>query len=85
MSDDLSHLQALNVRLSHEREYLSAAKTPKEKAFREHNIKSVIKEIEGEISFLKKRNIAVPPDMEPVDMDISDDDLLAELTGYKWI
>lgn len=84
MSDDLSHLRALHTRLSHERGYLRDAKTSKDKAFREHQIKMVTKEIEGEISFLKKKGVAIPPDLEPVSSDISDDELLKEL-GVKWI
>ena len=89
MSDDLSHLKALNTRLSHERGYLASAKTEKDRVFRRHQIESVTKEISGEIAFLKKRNIAVPQDLEPVD-DMDDDELLAELgiapkkSAIKW-
>ncbi len=66
-----SHLDALNLRLSHERGYLAAAKTKNEKALRTVWISQIEKEIAGEIAFLGKGNEELP--------DMSDDDLLAAL------
>jgi hypothetical protein len=69
-----AHLNALELRLSHERDYLRNAKTDKERAFRQHQIKIVEKELEGEKKFLKKKLSEEGP-------ELSDDELLAELLG----
>jgi hypothetical protein len=68
---DLTHLNALELRLSHERGYLATAKTDKERQLRAVWIQQIEKEIEGECRFL---GIDKADDIE-----ISDDDLLAEL------
>jgi hypothetical protein len=67
-----SHLDALNVRLSHERSYLSEAKTEKEREIRKVWIMQIEKEIEQEKKFLGMDGIE--------EMNgLSDDDLLGEL------
>lgn len=69
---DTSHLDALNLRLSHERSYLAAAKTDAERALRRVWIDQIEKEIAGEMAFLGKASDL--PEM-------SDDDLLASLAS----
>jgi hypothetical protein len=66
-----SHLNALELRLSHERNYLAKAKTDKERALRKVWIAQIEKEIAGERKFLGKKK-------DP-DVDMSDDELLAAL------
>ena len=68
---DLSHLDALNVRLSHERSYLAAAKTNKERKLRKVWIAQIEKEIAVEMEFLSIG--------DSVECDMSDDELLAAL------
>lgn len=68
-----THLNALELRLSHERGYLAAAKNDKQRAFRIHQIAMVEKEIAGELAFLGK-SVEVLPEM-------TDDELLNELLG----
>jgi hypothetical protein len=70
MIQDTTHLVALQVRLSHEREYLSNARTDNEKELRAVWIRQIEKEIEQEFIFLG---------MSPTMPDISDAELLAEL------
>lgn len=74
MTPDRSHLDALELRLSHEREYLRSATRESERALRRVWIQQIEREIEGEKRFLKIRESAVP-------VDLSDDELLAELRG----
>lgn len=62
----MSHLNALQLRLSNERNYLAKAKTEKEKALRKVWIEQIEKEIAIEATFW--------PDM-------SDEELLRELTA----
>lgn len=69
---DTSHLDALNLRLSHERGYLAAAKSNKERALRRVWIAQIEKEIAAELAFLSKSGDL--PEM-------SDDDLLAALAA----
>ena len=69
---DLSHLNALEIRLSHERGYLAAAKSTKERAIREVWIAQIEREIVGEKKFLGLEAEAGLPEM-------TDDELLAEL------
>lgn len=69
----MSHLNALQVRLSNERGYLAAAKSEKERQMRKVWIAQVEKEIAAEIQFL---GAAAPAATE----EISDDDLLAALS-----
>ncbi|MCY9738183.1 hypothetical protein M5X17_31310 [Paenibacillus alvei] len=69
---DTSHLDALNVRLSHERSYLSEAKTEQERELRNVWIAQIEKEITIEKKFLGVE--------EDVGIDIvGDDELLNEL------
>lgn len=68
---DLSHLNALQVRLSHERGYLTAAKATGERQLRAVWIAQIEKEIASERVFL-----GISPAAE---IEMSDDELLAEL------
>jgi len=68
-----SHLEALQVRLSHERSYLAQAKTEKQRAMRRVWIAQVEKEIAGERKFLGLGAEVVP--------ELSDEELMAELLG----
>lgn len=68
---NLSHLSALQVRLSNERVYLSNAKTEKEKVLRKVWISQIEKEIACEKKFTGVSEI------EPVEM--SDEELLSQL------
>lgn len=67
-----THLDALNIRLSHERGYLAAEKTAKGRELRQAWIAQVEKEIAAERAFLGL------PAEEQMD-DMSADELLAEL------
>jgi hypothetical protein len=69
--NNTSHLDALNVRLSHERSYLLEAKTNQEKELRKVWISQIEKEIEKEKEFLNMKTFAPSA--------VSDDDLLNEL------
>ena len=69
---DFSHLDALQLRLSHERGYLAKAKTENEKALRKVWIAQIEKEIASEYKFLGIAPLAL-------DDILSDDELLAEL------
>jgi hypothetical protein len=71
---DTTHLDALNVRLSHERSYLAEAKTEKEKELRKVWITQIEKEIEREKKFLGIEDIETN--------EINDDDLLNELLNH---
>ncbi len=87
-SPDLSHLNALELRLSHERERLRAARTPREKAFRAQQVAGCEREIAGEREFLKARGVDLSIDDEVA--GLSDDELLAELESnpaspLEWI
>ena len=79
---ETDHLDAIYLRLSHERSRVAAAKTPKEKEWREHNVRMIERERESEIQFLAKRGITFPSIDEimrdPL-MAMSDEDLLNEL------
>ena len=68
---DLSHLDALRVRLSHERAYLAGAKTASETELRAVWIAQVQREIEQERRFLGLNEEALP--------EMTDDEILAEL------
>lgn len=68
---DLTHLNALSLRLSHERGYLAAAKSEKERALRAVWIAQIEREIANEKRFL---GIDDAPQS-----DMSDDELLAAL------
>jgi uncharacterized lipoprotein YddW (UPF0748 family) len=69
---DASHLSALRVRLSNEREYLRRAKTDAERKLRGVWIAQIEREIAHEERFIAER--AELP-------EISDDELLAALTS----
>lgn len=69
---DTTHLNALELRLSHEREYLRAAKTDAERELRSVWIAQIEKEIAHEKTFIGGDMLAT---------EISDADLLAELAG----
>ena len=70
---DLSHLDALNLRLSHERGYLAAAKTDGERALRSVWISQIEKEIANEHNFLGLTDTA--------EVDLTDEELLAALAA----
>lgn len=70
---DLSHLEALELRLSHERARSANARNEKERQYREFSIKQIEKEVAGERAFLGLD--------QPVDVEMSDDELLDQLTG----
>lgn len=63
----MTHLNALELRLSNERGYLAKAKTDGERELRRVWIAQIEKEIAGEQAFIAKHD------------DMSDDELLAEL------
>lgn len=67
---DRSHLTALEIRLSHEKEYLSAAKTDFEKKMRKVWVSQIEKEIVGEMKFLG---------IEDDENNMTDDELLEAL------
>ena len=67
----MTHLNALQLRLSNERNRLATAKTLSEKELRAVWVKQLEKEVAGEMAFLAQNQI------ETVDM--ADDDLLAAL------
>lgn len=68
---DFSHLDAIQLRLSHEREYLANAKTEREREMRRVWIAGIERELAAEYRFLGLQ----PPTMD----EIMDDELLAEL------
>ena len=78
MTDTLTntpHLDAIDLRLSHERERLRTAKTARDRAFREHNVRQIEREREQEIAFLASKGIVFPT----LDEILSDDELFAAL------
>lgn len=78
MSKSLDHLNALELRLSHERGYLAQAKRPQEIEIRKVWIAQIEKEIAGEKKFLAEHyGIEFPATLDEILM--SDDELLAEL------
>ena len=84
---DTSHLDAIDLRLSHERARVTSAKTEKEREWREHNVRMIEREREGEIAFLAKRGIKIDPTptiddiMSDPLLTMSDDELLAALSA----
>ena len=68
---DESHLNALRLRLSHEKGYLDSAKSEAEKALRSVWITQIEKEIAGELAFLGMT--------ESDEFTLSDAELLARL------
>lgn len=77
---DTDHLNAIELRMSHELSRVAAAKTPKEKEWREHNVRMIERERDAEIEFLKARGIEIIP-VVSMDEIMSDDELLALLTA----
>lgn len=69
-----THLDALNLRLSHERGYLAKAKTVGERELRAVWIVQIEREIARERAFLGLGNAVSAPEM-------TDDELLAALAG----
>ena len=67
---DMSHLNALQLRLSNEREYLRQAKNDGERKLREVWISQIEREIASEYSFLG---------IAPSTVALSDEALLAEI------
>lgn len=65
------HLEALRLRLSHEKVRLVKAKTGREKALYEVRVKQCEKEIEGELAFLGMKDEPLP--------EMTDDEIMAEL------
>lgn len=63
----MTHLDALELRLSNERGYLAKAKTDGERELRKVWVAQIEKEIAGEAVFIAKRD------------EMSDEELLAEL------
>lgn len=66
----MEHLNALQVRLSHERGYLAAAKSKKEREIRKVWIAQIEKEIAHEMNLIGG-NVELP--------EMSDDELMAAL------
>jgi hypothetical protein len=73
IGSSMSHLDALNLRLSNERNRLAKARTATEREQRQVWVAQVEKEIAREEEFLGKQAGPLP--------EISDDDLLKELLG----
>lgn len=69
--ESLSHLNALQLHLSNERNRLATAKTQSEKELRAVWVRQLENEVAGEMAFLGQ------PQVESVEM--TDDDLLAAL------
>lgn len=69
---DYSHLNAIEDRRHYNEQRLATAKTARDRAFREHELRMIAKEIEGERKFL-----GLGPETAPVKM--TDDELLALL------
>ena len=70
---ELNHLNAIEYRLSNERIRRDNA-TGKEREWREHNVRMIEKELQGEIDFLATKGIVIE-ELEEMTMD----DILAEL------
>lgn len=70
---DLTHLNAIELRLSHERDRLAKAKTDSERNIRQTWISQIEKERESELRFLGLQDSPLP--------DLTDDELLAELAS----
>jgi hypothetical protein len=75
---DLSHLDAIDMRLSHERVRVSEARNAKEKEWREHNVRMIERERVQEVAFLVARGWVEPAPMALEDI-LSDEELLREL------
>lgn len=71
MARDLSHLDAIQSRLSHERARLSAARTPRELEMRAVWVAGIERELADEMDFLSGSKAP--------SLDMTDDELLAAL------
>lgn len=67
----MEHLNALRLRLSHEKVRLDKAKTGRERDFHSVRVKQCEKEIAGELAFLGIKEESLP--------EMTDDEILAEL------
>lgn len=72
MKIDTSHLDAIRIRLSHERSRLASSRLDSERKVRAPLVAGIERELVGELAFL-----GLPPD--PQTSDIDDDALLGEL------
>ncbi len=72
---DRTHLNALELRLSHEREYLRAATSEGDQALRRVLIAQIKREIECEEHFI----LGIVPSRTVLIPALTDDDLLKEL------
>lgn len=75
---NLNHLDAIDLRLSHERSRVTAAKPGAEREWREHNVRMIERERAGELAFLAKQGYVEPAPMT-LDEIMNDEDLLAML------
>lgn len=78
--ENLDHLHAIELRLSHERARVDAAKNDKEREWRAHNVRMIERERENEIAFLAARGVTVE-EAPSLDDIMSDDELLALLNA----
>lgn len=77
---DLRHLDAIDLRLSHERARVTEARSAKDRAWREHNVRMTERERAGELAFLAKQGYVEPAPMTLDDI-LNDDELLAMLNA----
>jgi hypothetical protein len=76
---DLSHLNAIDSRLSHERARVLEAKTPAERDWRQHNVRMIERERAQELKFLGPSVADLVALDDSLGSDISDAELLALL------
>lgn len=76
----LSHLDAIELRLSHERARVVAATPGKDRDWREHNVRMIERERDAEIKFLAARGATVTAPMTLEEILLTDDELLTALT-----
>ena len=76
---DLSHLHAIQLRLSNERVRLAQARNPREIAHRKVWVEGAERELAAERAFLAKRGISTEESLDAILM--SDDELTRELLG----
>lgn len=68
---DFNHLDAIDLRLSHERARVTQAKTKKEREWHQHNVRMIEQERDSEIKFLEKNGVKFPS----IDEILSDGEL----------
>lgn len=78
VDDGLSHLAAIDRRLSHERERLARAATPAEREARSVFVRQIERERSDEVAFLTKKGIPIPAAGDSA-AGMTDDELLTEL------